>query len=227
MLRPNFSHPLIQILVVLILFVPSTWAHDDGLGDHVLQAYRLEQEPPPKIDGKLDDPVWQQATPISGFIQLRPDRTKPATEDTEVRLAYDRHHLYIGLRCYDSSPDQIVNRLTRRGGMWSSDNIAFFIDPHHDHRTGYKFATTPSGVQNDDYRYEDIRRDSNWRGIWWVEATVDELGWTAEFKIPFANFRFAETGEQVWGFDVERVNRRKSEVTVWKQLTQAGPVTRM
>ena len=87
MLRPNFSHPLIQILVVLILFVPSTWAHDDGLGDHVLQAYRLEQEPPPKIDGKLDDPVWQQATPISGFIQLRPDRTKPATEDTEVRLA--------------------------------------------------------------------------------------------------------------------------------------------
>jgi len=225
--RPNFSYLLIQTLVVLILFIPSTWAHDDGLGDHVLQAYRLDQEPPPEIDGKLDDPVWRRATPISGFIQLRPDRTKPATEDTEVRLAYDTHHLYIGLRCYDSSPDQIVNRLTRRGDMWSSDNIAFFIDPHHDHRTGYKFATTPSGVQNDDYRYEDIRRDSNWRGIWWVEATVDELGWAAEFKIPFANFRFAETGQQVWGFDVERVNRRKSEVTVWKQLTQAGPVTRM
>ena len=55
--RPNFSYLLIQTLVVLILFIPSTWAHDDGLGDHVLQAYRLDQEPPPEIDGKLDDPV--------------------------------------------------------------------------------------------------------------------------------------------------------------------------
>ncbi|HHZ89707.1 TPA: hypothetical protein EYN65_04040 [Candidatus Poribacteria bacterium] len=227
MLRPNFSCQLIHILVIQVFFMPLTWAHDNGLGNHVLEAYRLDQDQPPKIDGKLGDPVWQQAVPISGFIQLRPDRTKSATEDTEVRVVYDTHHLYIGVRCYDSSPDQIVNRLTRRGDMWSSDNISFFIDPHHDHRTGYKFATTPSGVQNDDYRYEDTRRDSNWRGIWWVGATVDELGWATEFKIPFANFRFAETGEQVWGFDIERVNRRKSEVTVWKQLTQAGPLTRM
>ena len=227
MLRCNLFCQLVYILVIQAFLLSLTWAHDNGLGNHVLESYRLDREAPPKIDGKLGDPIWQQAKPISGFIQLRPDRTKPATEDTEVRVVFDTHHLYIGVRCYDSSPDQIVNRLTRRGDMWSSDNISFFIDPHHDHRTGYKFATTPSGIQNDDYRYEDTRRDSNWRGIWWVEATIDELGWTAEFKIPFANFRFAETKQQVWGFDIERVNRRKSEVTVWKQLTQAGPITRM
>ena len=222
-----FPCQLVCILVAQAVFVSLIWAHDDGLGKHVLEGYHLGQETPPKIDGNLSDPVWQLAEPISGFIQLRPDRTKLATDDTEVRVVFDTYYLYIGVRCYDSSPDKIVNRLTRRGDMWASDNISFFIDPHHDHRTGYKFATTPGGVQNDDYRYEDTRRDSNWRGIWWVEAVIDELGWTAEFKIPFANFRFSEIGQQVWGFDIERFNFRKSEVTVWRQLTQAGPLTRM
>jgi len=202
-------------------------AHKTGLGYHQLKAHRVGQDSPPVIDGKLKDPIWKLAEPMNNFIQILPDREQPATEDTEIRVVYDKYNLYIGVRCYDSSPNKIVNRLTRRDEMWSSDNIAFFIDPYHDHRTGYKFATTPSGVQNDDYRYEDVRRDSNWRGIWWVETSINKLGWEAEFKIPFANFRFAETGQQIWGFDVERVNRRKGEVTVWHQLTQAGPLTRM
>ena len=191
----------------LLILVTLSWpinllAHKTGLGHHQLKAYRVGQDSPPVIDGKLKDPIWKLAEPINNFIQIRPDRKQPATEDTEVRVVYDKYNLYIGVRCYDSSPNKIVNRLTRRDQMWSSDNIAFFIDPYHDHRTGYKFATTPSGVQNDDYRYEDVRRDSNWRGIWWVETSIDKLGWEAEFKIPFANFRFVETGQQIWGFDV-------------------------
>ncbi|MCH8291646.1 carbohydrate binding family 9 domain-containing protein [Candidatus Poribacteria bacterium] len=204
-----------------------SWAHNEGFGQHVIEAYRLEDVPPPKIDGRLDDPVWHHPKSIHGFIQLEPERAKPATDDTTVYIAYDRHNLYIAFQCDDAEPDKIVNRLARREQVFDSDLISFFIDPLHDHRTGYKFATTPAGVQNDDYRYEDTKRDRNWKGIWWVESHIHESGWSAEFKIPFANFRFAEKREQVWGFDVERVNRRKSEVTVWKQMTQAGPVTRM
>lgn len=202
------------------------FAHQEGTGEHVVLAYRIAGEPP-HIDGKLDDTVWQHAEPVRGFVQLEPARGEAATDDTEFRIAYDAHHLYVAFRCYDAEPKKVINRITRRGDVYESDVIAFFLDPHHDHRTGYKFATTPGGVQSDNYRYEDTRRDSNWKGIWWVEGTIDEFGWTAEFKIPFANFRFTDKPTQTWGFDVERVNRRKSEVTVWKQLTQAGVVTRM
>ena len=157
-----------------------------------------------------------------------PDRAKPATDDTAFYIAYDPHHLYVAFRCYDASPDKVVNRIVRRdGNIYDSDVISFFMDPHHDHRTGYKFATTPGGVQSDGYRFDDIRSDSSWRGIWWLETGIDDQGWIAEFKIPFANFRFPNKSEQLWGFDVERVHRRKNEVTVWKQMTQAGATTRM
>ncbi len=217
----------ITIFILLSLLYPMLlFAHQEGTGEHVVSAYRIAEEPP-HIDGKLDDTVWQHAEPVRGFVQLEPARGEAATDDTEFRIAYDAHHLYVAFRCYDAEPKKVINRITRRGDVYESDVIAFFLDPHHDHRTGYKFATTPGGVQSDNYRYEDTRRDSNWKGIWWVEGTIDALGWTAEFKIPFANFRFTDKPTQTWGFDVERVNRRKSEVTVWKQLTQAGVVTRM
>ena len=215
------------MILALFLFPSLLWGHTDGLGSHVITAYRLEDIPSPKIDGRLDDPAWNAATPISGFIQLEPRRGEPATDDTVTYIAYDRHNLYVAFRCYDSEPDKIVNRITRRGGIYDSDFISFFIDPHHDHRTGYKFGTTPSGIQEDNYRYDDTQIDGSWYGIWWVESRIDERGWTAEFKIPFANFRFPETDQQVWGFDIERVNRRKSEITIWKQMTQAGFRTRM
>ena len=220
---------IIVNVVVLLIFASTLCAHEPGSAKYIVEAYRLEPGvPAPKIDGKLDDPAWQKAKPVSGFIQLVPDRAKPATDDTAFYIAYDPHHLYVAFRCYDESPDKVVNRIVRRGGnIYDSDVISFFMDPHHDHRTGYKFATTPGGVQSDAYRFDDIRSDSSWRGIWWLETGVDEQGWVAEFKIPFANFRFPDKSEQVWGFDVERVHRRKDEVTVWKQMTQAGATTRM
>ena len=215
------------MILALLLFPSLLWSHGDGLGSHVITAYRLEDTPPPIIDGRLDDPAWNAATPITGFIQLEPRRGRPATDETVAYIAYDRHNLFVAFRCYDSEPEKIVNRITRRGNIYDSDLISFFIDPHHDHRTGYKFATTPSGIQEDNYRYDDAQIDGSWRGIWWVESQIDELGWTAEFKIPFANFRFPDTDEHVWGFDIERMSRRKSEITIWKQMTQAGYRTRM
>jgi hypothetical protein len=203
------------------------WSHQGEWGDHVVEAYRLEDLTPPQIDGRLDDEAWRRAQSVSGFRQLVPSRGDPATDDTEVYILYDRYNLYVGFRCYDAEPEKIINRIARRGDIFPSDWISFYIDPHHDHRTGYKFSTTPGGIQQDESRFDDIDADRNWRGIWWVESRIDDEGWTAEFKIPFANFRFPENRKQVWGFDIERFNKRKSEVTVWKQMTQAGVRTRM
>lgn len=215
------------MIPVLLILQSLLWGHPDGLGSHVVTAYRLEEIPPPTIDGRLDDPAWEAASPISGFIQLEPQRGEPATDDTLAYIVYDRHNLYVAFRCFDAEPDKIVSRIARRGKIYDSDLISFFIDPHHDHRTGYKFGTTPSGIQEDNYRYDDTQIDGSWHGIWWVESQIDELGWTAEFRIPFANFRFPDADNQVWGFDIERLNRRKTEISIWKQMTQAGFRTRM
>jgi hypothetical protein len=219
---------ILAALFISLITPLALWSHPGDLGEHVIQAHRIADDATsPTIDGRLDDAAWQAASSAQGARQLAPQRGEPATEDTQFYIVYDRNNLYVGFRCYDSEPEKVINRLGRRGDIFPSDWISFYIDPHHDHRTGYTFATTPGGIQSDGYRYDDTNSDRNWRGIWWVESHIDDKGWTAEFKIPFANFRFPEGQDQVWGFDIERLNKRKNEWTVWKQMTQAGVYTRM
>ena len=207
----------------LFLLVPKILlsAHQEGLGSHVVTAYRLKDVPAPKIDGLLDDRAWQKAHPTSGFAWKDfPDR--PASFETVVYVVYDTHHLYVGFQCYDAEPQKIVNRINRRGNVYDSDVVAIYIDPYHDHRTGYKFATTPGGVKDDNYRYDDSKVDTTWDGIWWAEGNIDSLGWTAEFKIPFSNFRFSDAKKQIWGINFERFIRRKRETDAWKPLGSGG-----
>src|SRR5437868_14973054 len=52
----------------------------------------------PKIDGKLDDPAWQDAAVISELTQADPHPGAAPTERTEVRLLYDQDYLYIAFR---------------------------------------------------------------------------------------------------------------------------------
>ena len=59
----------------------------------------------PTIDGQvLDDPIWAAIAPVTGFTQTTPDEGQPASERTEVRIAYSADTLYFGVVCYDGDP---------------------------------------------------------------------------------------------------------------------------
>src|SRR5437879_1115324 len=58
----------------------------------VARAVRVERAP--RMDGTLNDPIWQQASPIKDFRQREPFEGQPATEPTEVRVLYTRNEVY-------------------------------------------------------------------------------------------------------------------------------------
>src|SRR3990172_2621950 len=60
-----------------------------------LQVLAVESRDPVVVDGVLDDSACRLAPPVSGFIQAEPYEGEPATEDTEVRLAFDSKNPYI------------------------------------------------------------------------------------------------------------------------------------
>src|SRR5206468_3975506 len=60
------------------------------------------------IDGVLDEPGWNAATPIAEIRQREPHEGERATESTEVKLLYDSQNLYIGVMCFDSDAKQII-----------------------------------------------------------------------------------------------------------------------
>src|SRR5439155_16716562 len=104
----------------------------------------------PKIDGNLDEAIWQQAGPLANFVQAEPFEGQPATELTEVRVLYDDLNLYIGAICYDSDPSQIIVSDARRDASMSDmDSFQVILDTFHDRQNGFIFGTNPAGAQYD------------------------------------------------------------------------------
>jgi hypothetical protein len=163
-----------------------------------------------KIDGRLTEPVWQRIGE-TGFVQRTPDENSPASQKTEVLVAYDQSALYVAVKMFDTRPDSIVGRLARRDQDSQSDLVMIGIDAAHDKRTGYYFGVNPAGSIQDGTLSNDTQTDNSWDGVWDVGVRMESWGWVAEFRIPYSQLRFPKHDKYVWGFEVYRFIQRRNE----------------
>ncbi len=178
---------------------------------------------PVVIDGKDDDEVWKTAQPITDFVEFDPDEGKPARFRTVAKVAYDDHNFYVFIRAYDPEPQKILKILARRDVRPPTDQLKIVIDSYHDRRTGYEFAVSPGGVKRDYAIYNDANEDDSWDGVWDVATTVDSLGWTAEFRIPLSQLRYANAPVHTFGFAVWRDIERYKERVSWPLYHRQQP----
>jgi hypothetical protein len=163
------------------------------------------------VDGRLTEAVWLTVEPYSDFVQRQPDEGQPVSERTEVRILVGPDALYIGGRFFDRDPDEIRATLVRRDVVSDFDFVRVNLDSRHDHNTSYAFTLTPSGAYQDAALGTDGRYDFGWDPVWEGAATVDEEGWSAEWKIPFSQLRFESSGDAEWGIQISRSIARKGE----------------
>jgi len=178
-------------------------------------------ETAPYIDGNLNDEVWQEIPPITQFTQVWPNDGAPATEDTEVRIAYDRDNLYFAFRFYDKNPELIRAKNLERGGRNNRDDHAYIgIDTYRDGRNAYLFEMNALGTQDDALiTDEQITYDSfSWDAVYLSETVIDEEGWTMEVSIPFRQLRFPEGEELEFGLMLSRMINRKNERVLWPAI---------
>ncbi len=200
---------LCTLVVTLVLCIHhSSSSQERPSGAPVLTAIRLSERV--VIDGGLSETVWQRPG-TKGFIQREPREGSPASEETEVWIAYDDGALYVAARMYDSRPDSIIGRLARRDEDSESDHFAVGIDAAHDKRTAYYFIVNPAGAIRDGTFSNDTRTDGGWDGVWEVAVKMDNRGWTAEFRIPYSQLRFPKQDWYVWGIEFFRRIQRKNE----------------
>ena len=110
-------------------------------------------------------------------------------------------HFDLAAKMYDTSPDSIIARLTRRDELVDCDYITLALDPYHDKRSGYYYSLTAAGTQIDGVLYNDSWDDDTWDGVWEGKVIIDDDGWTAEMKIPFSQMRFNQSDTMVWGIN--------------------------
>lgn len=173
---------------------------------------------PPDIDGILSDDAWKSGKWEGNFTQNQPYSGRPESQKTVFKILYDDNNLYVAIKAFDSSPDSIVNRLTRRDQQ-DGDLAGVIIDSFHDLRTGFLFGVSSTGVKYDHMMTNDGQNsDPSWDPNWWVKTSINKEGWFAEMKIPFSQVRFEKNSGDVWGINVGRVLFRKNETTYWQHI---------
>ncbi len=200
-------------------------------GPPLAEAVRVDRAP--KLDGTLDDPLWQTANPVDNFRQREPQEGEPATEKTEVRILYTRTAVYFGIHCYDSTPSRIVaTELRRDVSQDLDDHFEILINSKHDRRGGYVFQINPLGTQSDGLVEEQSGVeapdfDPGWDGVWTSEARISTEGWTATIEIPFTTLNFTKSQNVVWGLNFKRFIRAKNEEDLWSGYRRTFGITKV
>jgi len=164
------------------------------------------------VDGVLSEPDWASAPTITELRQTVPTEGAPASEATDVRIAYDDDAVYVAARLDDRGT--VTTRLARRdNGLGDSDRFTVMLDSYHDHETAYRFWTNPSGVKGDAIVSGNATGggDSSWDPVWDLATGVTATGWVVEMRIPFSQLRFGRQDVQTWGIQVERTIHRNQE----------------
>ena len=184
----------------------------DAEGRTTIRAIRLNQGL--QLDGRLDEPVYEEVRPISEFLQQVPVHGAEPSERTEAWVMFDESNLYISGRVYDSAPpnEWVANEMRRDAQQLRENDIfGFALDTFYDRRNGYNFYTNPLGARVDQQFVNESNPNIDWNPVWDVRTGRFEGGWTAEMRVPFKSLRYRPDRDQVWGIQLRRGIRRKNE----------------
>ena len=209
---------ILMLLWMVLLFLPFNVSAQTERELPRMSAHRTSEEI--KIDGMLDEPVWQSVQPIRQLYQITPDQGDPASEQSEVRILYDDKKLYFGFIFFDSEMDKIVANDMRRDspGLRSNDYGFLLLDTYNDQRNAVFFRFTPvGGMEDTAVSNSGGSLNTSWDIVWECRCRINEDNWTVEIAIPFSQLRFERSEVMDWGLNFGREIARKREIAAWNE----------
>tara|TARA_Y100001936_G_scaffold142030_1_gene138550 strand:- start:891 stop:3101 length:2211 start_codon:yes stop_codon:yes gene_type:complete len=189
----------------------------------------------PEIDGNvLNDNIWKSVPSIGPFTQTKPLIGNPSSEETDLKIAFTKDFMFIGVVCYDSSPNTLVVSDSRRdANLDNDDSFLFIVDTYNDQQNGFLFGTNSAGMEydaqidNEGVGNRTAQRQQggvvggtnlNWDASWIVKTQIGEYGWSAEFAIPLKSLRFSTGDNKIWGINFQRNISKTNEISYWAPL---------
>src|SRR5207302_656892 len=191
-----------------------------------------------RVDGVLDEPVWQRAARLIGFSQHRPVDGRPAEDSTEVLVWYAPDAIWFGVRAYEAHGSVVRATLADRDNIDADDKVQILLDTYDDHRRALLFAVNPLGVQQDGVRSEgqDAGAAGGGVGIGRFDGIVDlspdfvyqsrghvtPWGYEVEVRIPFKSIRYQSADPQDWGLQIVRTTQHTGYEDTWAPTVRAS-----
>ncbi|OIQ97338.1 hypothetical protein GALL_205960 [mine drainage metagenome] len=182
------------------------------------QIHIAHSNSPLKIDGILDDSIWNVAEKKTDFFVKFPTDDVCPNDRTEVQVAYDDKFLYVAFTSYDSGKN-IIQSLKRDIGHLDNDGVAIILDPQNSHTNGFIFAVNALNAQSEDQvsMSQDNQLSWSWNNKWFSATKRYKDRWTAEMAIPFKTLRFP-ADKTLWGINFLRVDMKYNQYSGWTHV---------
>ena len=223
------------LILFFLIFIPFlSFSQIDIISERPsFDANYIDQSP--EIDGNvLNDNIWKSVPSIGPFTQTKPLIGNPSSEETDLKIAFTKDFMFIGVVCYDSSPNTLVVSDSRRdANLDNDDSFLFIVDTYNDQQNGFLFGTNSVGMEydaqidNEGVGNRTAQRQQggvvggtnlNWDASWIVKTQIGEYGWSAEFAIPLKSLRFSTGDNKIWGINFQRNISKTNEISYWAPL---------
>jgi hypothetical protein len=210
--------------VIFLTFFIGVFAHSQVNKKTVFVKY-IDSEI--KVDGILNETVWDLAETAKDFYQYFPTDTAQAKAQTEIKFLFDDRNLYVGIKVYAKGRNYITPSLRRDFSAGGNDNITLMFDTFNDATNAFVFGSNPFGVRreillsgggNDNRGFNDA-----WDTRWYGESVIHDNYYICEWKIPLSAFKYRE-GETHWRFNSYHFDTQDNERNTWINIPQNQPI---
>ncbi|MBK6964141.1 MAG: carbohydrate binding family 9 domain-containing protein [Bacteroidales bacterium] len=208
---PSLYNNLKDNFLQIVAFVLFLFSGSAVLSGNVPTARITRTEIAPRIDGNINDKVWENATVLTEFREYEPVLNANPRMPTKVMLLYDNEAIYVAAIMSDRAPDSIARQLGERDNEdLNADYFGIGFDTYCNQQDAYYFLVSASGVQVDGRELDDL-----YNAVWESSVKITSAGWVAELRIPYSALRFPKKETQEWGLQVVRKIRRYREEIQW------------
>ncbi|MFD0975633.1 DUF5916 domain-containing protein [Salinimicrobium gaetbulicola] len=216
-----------SIFLMIFLHSVSLFSQNDTYGKESKDYNAVRIKNAPKIDGIIDEQVWESVPVASDFVMIDPGDGTPAppTHSTEVKIAYTDEAIYVAALLFDHEPKNIRREFAQRDNLPVADYFVFDLNTYNDGENQTRFVITAAGTLAD-AKMKGENEDYGYNVVWEGKVSIDERGWYAEMRIPYSALRFPDKKEQIWSTQFGRRINHLNETYVWSYIDKSvGKVT--
>jgi hypothetical protein len=177
---------------------------------------------PPKIDGDINDPIWQDAPWTDNFLDIEGDLKPTPTLQTNVKMLWDDSCIYIAAKIIE--PNVWANLKQHDEIVFHDNDFEVFLNPNNTTHQYFELEFNALNTVFDLFMNKPYRNGGNamfgWdpeglRSAVKVQGTInnvadDDKSWTIEIAIPFKSISLGNSVQvpkdgTLWRINFSRV----------------------